>query len=630
MRELGLGITNSDLLQIPTKDETRNDSDLYQRLSGRILLQVESNGEAWYVNPVDLRRYFLGRPSDAFEIMRGKGLGITDSDLEKVAVHEKYKEEIQESKDEGEVLGEQVKKSEPIKKIIKFEPTPEPPKPDLSSEAKAKGEEEIAKKLPDLFVEHVAVSPDILKDGTVVSFTVTIKNKGQGTANASNVRLRIGTGYNDIWYTETDEFLFTKLLAGTSQSVTVKNVWTAESGTSVYEACADFGDTSTESNETNNCESYKLTAYAEIDEDANLKAGDPDLIAQLFNYSPDNPTKGDKISFSGTIKNIGESVADVTRARLRIDLDADNTWDVGFTDVPVSSLGSGALRITTWSSAWIAEAGTHIAEICADGGSAINELVESNNCATAVLIIGGTTSIDGADLVSHSISLSSENLNEGDSVSFSGNVENYGKGAAGAFVALLRIDIDNNNTWDKEDAFEVSSLATGAAKELVFSYNWITTPGTHFAEICADNGDSIVESNEYNNCVSTAFEVAPTLVLEPDLIVSSIEVSPQSPKASDHVSFTADIFNVGEGPATATLSRLRIDLNSDGYYDSYPSDYKVSPIWPDNSATSYWTLIWEALTGTHTFEFCADNGNAVNELDETNNCATSVLNISSS
>lgn len=51
-------------------------------LSGRILLQVEEQGQAWYVNPLDNHRYYLGRPADAFELMRTWGLGVSNSDLE--------------------------------------------------------------------------------------------------------------------------------------------------------------------------------------------------------------------------------------------------------------------------------------------------------------------------------------------------------------------------------------------------------------------------------------------------------------------------------------------------------------------------------------------------------------------
>lgn len=60
---------------------TINDSDLYKRLRGRIVLQVESAGEAWYIHPEVEMMYFLGRPDDAFEVMRELGLGITDANL---------------------------------------------------------------------------------------------------------------------------------------------------------------------------------------------------------------------------------------------------------------------------------------------------------------------------------------------------------------------------------------------------------------------------------------------------------------------------------------------------------------------------------------------------------------------
>ncbi|MEK7122727.1 MAG: hypothetical protein AAB855_02620, partial [Patescibacteria group bacterium] len=60
-----------------------------EQLAGQILLQVEQNGEAWYVNPVDQKRYFLGRPADAFALMRALGLGITDKNLDKIPLSQK-------------------------------------------------------------------------------------------------------------------------------------------------------------------------------------------------------------------------------------------------------------------------------------------------------------------------------------------------------------------------------------------------------------------------------------------------------------------------------------------------------------------------------------------------------------
>lgn len=82
MRKLGLGITEADFQKIASEGmEVEGDLDLARRLSGRIILQVERQGEAWYINPLDLKKYYLGRPADAFAIMRRLGLGITQADL---------------------------------------------------------------------------------------------------------------------------------------------------------------------------------------------------------------------------------------------------------------------------------------------------------------------------------------------------------------------------------------------------------------------------------------------------------------------------------------------------------------------------------------------------------------------
>ncbi len=137
MREAGLGITNADLAKIPVGLEDRfNDTDtdgdgladklenglgtdpnkvdtdgdgvsdkaeilagtnplgtgtlsldnfLANRLKGRIVLQVQSRGEAWYIDPSDGKRYYMRDGDAAYQIMRFRSLGITNSDLSKIA-----------------------------------------------------------------------------------------------------------------------------------------------------------------------------------------------------------------------------------------------------------------------------------------------------------------------------------------------------------------------------------------------------------------------------------------------------------------------------------------------------------------------------------------------------------------
>ena len=85
MRELGLGINERNFQRLAQAGmEVEGDLDLAKRLSGKIIIQTEKNGEAWYIYPKDLKKYYLGRPADAFRIMRELSLGITRDNLARV------------------------------------------------------------------------------------------------------------------------------------------------------------------------------------------------------------------------------------------------------------------------------------------------------------------------------------------------------------------------------------------------------------------------------------------------------------------------------------------------------------------------------------------------------------------
>ena len=61
-------------------------NSLINRLKGRIVLQIESRGEAWYIYPVDGKRYYLANGEAAYQIMRYLSLGITNIDIRKIKV----------------------------------------------------------------------------------------------------------------------------------------------------------------------------------------------------------------------------------------------------------------------------------------------------------------------------------------------------------------------------------------------------------------------------------------------------------------------------------------------------------------------------------------------------------------
>lgn len=81
MQKLAIGMSNANMNRIAQIGFNDVDKAFAQKYAGRILLQVEGTGQAWYVNPVNLKKYYLGSPADAFSIMKQLGLGITDDKL---------------------------------------------------------------------------------------------------------------------------------------------------------------------------------------------------------------------------------------------------------------------------------------------------------------------------------------------------------------------------------------------------------------------------------------------------------------------------------------------------------------------------------------------------------------------
>jgi len=92
MRNLSLGISDENLKQIPSIETTTEmrqatsicaSNPLAARLSGRILLQTEQHGEAWYIFPDTCRRIYMKDGEAAYTIMRFLGLGASSADVQK-------------------------------------------------------------------------------------------------------------------------------------------------------------------------------------------------------------------------------------------------------------------------------------------------------------------------------------------------------------------------------------------------------------------------------------------------------------------------------------------------------------------------------------------------------------------
>ncbi len=98
----------------------KGDGALKKRLMGKILLKVQAAGEAYYISPKDGDLHYLKDGSEAYEIMRKQGIGVATKDLKKVEKREvkKYLEEKKQAQKEEMKKKEEAKKDDEKKAVV--------------------------------------------------------------------------------------------------------------------------------------------------------------------------------------------------------------------------------------------------------------------------------------------------------------------------------------------------------------------------------------------------------------------------------------------------------------------------------------------------------------------------------
>jgi subtilase family serine protease len=210
---------------------------------------------------------------------------------------------------------------------------------------------------PDLIVDSITWSPANPNTGQTVTFTVTVRNQGGGGASASHVYYFVDGAQKDYDYTSS-------IAAGAASTQTF--TWSAEPGSHVIKAIADYNSAVPESSETNN------------QKEVTFSMGFPDLIVDSITWSPANPNTGQTVTFTVTVRNQGGGGASASHVYYFVD-GAQKDYDY------TSSIAAGAASTQTFT--WSAEPGSHVIKAIADYNSAVPESSETNNQKEVTLII---------------------------------------------------------------------------------------------------------------------------------------------------------------------------------------------------------------------------------------------------
>ena len=81
-----IATTTNNIKQSINDSDYTVDKNLANKLKGKILLQVELHGEAWYINPSNSKRYYMADGASAYTIMRELSIGISNRDFNKLSI----------------------------------------------------------------------------------------------------------------------------------------------------------------------------------------------------------------------------------------------------------------------------------------------------------------------------------------------------------------------------------------------------------------------------------------------------------------------------------------------------------------------------------------------------------------
>ncbi|MGW3784685.1 discoidin domain-containing protein [Micromonospora chokoriensis] len=147
---------------------------------------------------------------------------------------------------------------------------------------------------PDLTVTGMSFSPSAPVETSTITLSATVRNAGSATSGATNVNFYLGS-------TRVGTASVGSLAAGASTTVSA-SIGTRDSGSYPLSAKVDESNTVVEQDDTNN--SYTNPSPLVV-----AAVASSDLVASSVAWSPGNPSAGNTVTFSVSIRNAGNQAS---------------------------------------------------------------------------------------------------------------------------------------------------------------------------------------------------------------------------------------------------------------------------------------------------------------------------------
>ena len=355
----------------------------------------------------------------------------------------------------------------------------------------------------------------------------------------------------------------------------------------------------------------------------------PDLVVTSPTVSDSGPAAGAGFTLSATVGNAGDGASEATTLRYYRSTDATITTSdtqVGTDEVPglaPSGTSTPSVSLTAPSTP-----ATYYYGACVD--AVTDEADTANNCSDSVTVTVQAPVAqpqerqDQQDLVVTSPTVSDGGPAPGARFTLSAKVTNGGGAAAAATTLRYYRSADATITTSDREVGEntVAELAAAGSSSQSVELTAPETPGTYYYGACVDAVAD--ESDTTNNCsLSVQVTVQVTMTPprgNPDLIVTSVEVSDSGPEAEAIFTLSAAVENAGEGKSAATA--LRFYRSADTTItatDTWVRTVTIAGLAGSGSSSHSVELTAPSSPGRYYYGSCVDA--VPGESDTTNNCS---------
>jgi|GEM_PF-1913312 len=436
----------------------------------------------------------------------------------------------------------------------------------------------VALSQPDLLVSSITHIPRYPVTNDFVTFTVVVTNQGDQQAGSNTLYISV-TGPKNTTYS------YTVPVLNPGETFTQQfNQKLVPKGTYQVSATVDYNSVVAESDETNNTTVISVTSTTPNKED---------LVVEVLEWTPLNPSETDTITITAGVKNIGPNIASASTLEL----------DVGGETAPptysIPSLDSGIIHYIQ-RQVTLAP-GTYQITATADLNDVINEADENNNVTIESMIV---SAVPRPDLVVSTLDHSPASPTITDTITITAIVENTGD--LPSTTSTLEIDVAGEATPPTYEIPILDPLETHQVQRQIT----LAAPGSYQVTATADLYDDNAEKNETNNTDTDTIQVT-----APDLQVTTLSHSPLNPLITDTITITAIVENTGDSVAGA--STLEIDVAG----EATPATYAIGSLDPAETFQVQ-RQITLSIPGSYQVIATADLDDDVTESNENNNTNT--------